>query len=429
MPRFRPGFRGARLSVGIGGPPPGAGGWVVARFGAYMYYAVARTLHKAGRLERLYTDLYAPGALGKWVARAPQAIRPSLLGRVAGRHSAEIPADRVRSFPAFATACYMRRSCAHDAESRSFAYLRAGERFGRLVAQSGFGDARAVYAFNTAALEIFEAAKRAGLYTALDQTIAPRAFEEDALAEEQARFHGWEPPRLRGSATLATIERERREWALADMILCPSEFVRQAIAHCGGPVERCVVAPYGADQRYAPSPSKPRVGPLRVLTIGEVGLRKGIGYAAAVAEMLKGVAEFRWIGAVSLVPRARAEVGRRIDLTGIVPNIDICRHYAWADVFFLPTVCEGSATTIYEALLSGLPVVTTPHAGSIVRDGVDGFVTPVRDADAMAAALDRLASDRSLLERMRAATRDSAKMASMENYQARLRSILLPGVA
>jgi glycosyltransferase involved in cell wall biosynthesis len=63
---------------------------------------------------------------------------------------------------------------------------------------------------------------------------------------------------------------------------------------------------------------------------------------------------------------------------------------AWADVFLLPSICEGSALAIHEALAAGLPVVTTPNSGSVVRDGVDGYVVPVRDVDAIVDRLTRL---------------------------------------
>ena len=86
----------------------------------------------------------------------------------------------------------------------------------------------------------------------------------------------------------------------------------------------------------------------------------------------------------------------------------MAKHYQWADVFVLPSICEGSATVIYEAIGYGLPVVTTPNAGSVVRDGVEGFVVPIRDVAAIIQSLDRLSSDPQLRLEMshRAGDRD-----------------------
>ena len=49
---------------------------------------------------------------------------------------------------------------------------------------------------------------------------------------------------------------------------------------------------------------------------------------------------------------------------------------ASADVFVFPSLFEGSAVVTYEALAAGLPSVVTPSAGSVVRDGVEGFIVP-----------------------------------------------------
>jgi len=54
-------------------------------------------------------------------------------------------------------------------------------------------------------------------------------------------------------------------------------------------------------------------------------------------------------------------------------------YYKQADVFVLPTIEEGSALVGYEAMASGLPLITTFNSGSIARDKKDGFIVPIRD--------------------------------------------------
>jgi glycosyltransferase involved in cell wall biosynthesis len=54
----------------------------------------------------------------------------------------------------------------------------------------------------------------------------------------------------------------------------------------------------------------------------------------------------------------------------------------------------------YEALACGLPVLTTPNAGSVARDGIEGFIVPARDVDALARALERLRRDERLRDAM-----------------------------
>ncbi len=404
--------------------PPTNARWAVARFGAYMHYAVPRILQQAGALEQLYTDFYA-GDLGTgWLTRVDKSKRGSLLNRMMGRYSPDLPREKIKSFPLMGLEYYLHQYLSTDIESRSATFLRGGDKFAKRVVQAGFGNAEAIYCFNTAALPILRAAKARGIFTAYEQTIAPRAYEELLLSEEQKRFPGYEKPRVRGPSTEATIEIERAEWALADMILCGSEFVKEGVTHSGGPTEKCVVVPYGVEKFVARAERKAHGGPLRVLSVGEAGIRKGLTYLAEAAESLGGKVECRWIGAVSLQPEARESVGRHVNLHGIVPHSQIANHFEWADVFCLPSICEGSATVIYEALMSGVPVVTTPNAGSIVRDGVDGLIVPIRSSEALAAALQRLHGDRNLLAQMALATADAMAEASLDGYGRRLRAAL-----
>ena len=403
--------------------------WVVARFGAYMHYAVPRILQHAGRLERLYTDFYAGAVATRLLSLIPKRWRSSATNRALGRSSPDLPLDRIWSYPLLGVEYYVRQAWARDPEERSEVFLQAGSKFGKLVTRDGFGNARAVYGFNTEALELLQAAKQQGLVTTLEQTIAPRALEEELLTEEHRRFPRWEPARVQGPSTVKTIERERAEWELADLIVCGSEFVRQGVGHCGGPAQKCLVVPYGVDARFSRAVRSTHSGPLRVLSVGEAGLRKGIPYAAETARLLGDLAEFRWVGPVRLLPDARKYVEQFVQLTGGIPRNQIFSHFEWADVFFLPSVCEGSATVTYEALISGLPVIATPNTGSIVSDDVNGYVVPMRDTQAMADKLRRLHVEHGLLSQMQKAALGNAKMATLEGYGHRLLRALSKGVA
>ena len=63
---------------------------------------------------------------------------------------------------------------------------------------------------------------------------------------------------------------------------------------------------------------------------------------------------------------------------------------AAADVFVFPSLFEGSAVVTYEALACGLPCVVTPAAGSVVRDGVEGFLVEPRDVNGLAQRMEQL---------------------------------------
>ena len=83
---------------------------------------------------------------------------------------------------------------------------------------------------------------------------------------------------------------------------------------------------------------------------------------------------------------------------------------AAADVFVFPSLFEGSAVVTYEALACGLSCVVTPAAGSVVRDGIEGFLVEPRDVNALAERMERLGNMPDLRARMSVAARSRARI-------------------
>jgi glycosyltransferase involved in cell wall biosynthesis len=260
----------------------------------------------------------------------------------------------------------------------------------------------------------------------VEQTIAPLRFEHRLLQAERESFPAWQKPIETNSDFESLCQREEAEWRVADTIVCGSAFVRDGIAACGGPRQRCVVVPYGVDQRFRLPPRGNHDGPLRVLTVGAVGLRKGAPHLLAAARMLRGKATFRLVGGIECNPTADGLTGGDVELVGSVPNSEMLQHFGWADIFLLPSLCEGSATSIYEALSASLPVVCTPNCGSVVHDGIDGIIIPIRDRDAIAEAVLRLADDPTLRRQM---AENASKRAAAFDFESYGQSLLaaLPG--
>lgn len=81
-----------------------------------------------------------------------------------------------------------------------------------------------------------------------------------------------------------------------------------------------------------------------------------------------------------------------------------------ADIACLPSYREGLPKSLLEAAACGLPIVTTdtPGCREIVRDGDNGFLVPIRDSVALAAALKKLIEDEALRNRMGERSRERA---------------------
>lgn len=420
---------------------------IVGQFGARMHYAVPRILHSAGLLERLFTDLATPAGIQRL---QPIGDLVPLMSRLLSRHPQGIPAGRITQFPALGLSSALAARMVHSEAGRLRFWMAAGRRFCSAIVAEGFGQATAVYGFNSAALEMLQAARARGLFPIVEQTSAAKAVETRLLAEEAAAWPGWVFPAPGNAAGEFAARqaagdfaaREAAEWAAAGLVLCGSEFAKASIAEAGGPVERCLVVPYGVDLPFPATPcaapsrrvDRPFLatplaararGALNVLFCGAVSAQKGVPYLLdAACRLSPGRFRFRLVGRVAEPRAIRADLRHRCELTGSVPSPAMSDHYRWADVFLLPSICEGSATVCYEALAAGLPVVTTSHAGSVVRDGIDGYIVPIRDSSAMAEKLYLLASDPPLRAALAANATARSREFTLSRYSGRLLSAL-----
>ena len=84
-------------------------------------------------------------------------------------------------------------------------------------------------------------------------------------------------------------------------------------------------------------------------------------------------------------------VAERITFTGLLPNEEVARYAAAADVFALPSLLEALPTVAVEALAAGTPVVSSDHPGGVELHelfGDDVLVVPKGQIDPLAAALE-----------------------------------------
>lgn len=248
-------------------------------------------------------------------------------------------------------------------------------------------------------------AKELGMMTVVQRASTHPACQARLLREEHER---WGLPFHLPAAGLA---RSVAEISAADYVLIPSEFVRRSFIEEGFPEQRLLEIPFGADTaRFRPPAHRAR-RPFRVLFAGQIGVRKGVPYLLEAWQRLGWRDAELWL-AGRVEPNFGPILARWQGLAGLkrleyVP--DPAPLYQQVDLFAFPTVEEGSALVTYEALACGLPVVTTPNAGSVVRDGLDGYLVPIRDAGALAERLERLRLDEELRREMGRSARRQAE--------------------
>lgn len=376
---------------------------IVAQMGARMHYAVPRMLCKNSLLLHFFTDFLCPPGLGAILDRAPSHWLPRIVKSVRRRRIPDIPDDMMSDFKCFALKYAARSYWSGYHGSRTQTDLWAGKTFCGLIVKKNLANATHLYCFNSAGLELMQVARQLGIRVILEQTMAPRKSADRILAEEEQRFPEWVSHAGASRESREFAIRELEEWKQADLIVCGSEFVREEIDRCGGPSAKVSVVPYGFDY---PGPRRDlMIGEnakktLNVLFAGEVGLRKGAPYLIETARRLKGQLKVVFAGRNFAPRRICDELSDNTTFLGMVSPDRLHDLYAWADVFVLPSLCEGSATVIYEAMAHSLPIICTPNSGSVVRDGIEGFIVRPRDVERMCELLVTLRSDKELLSEM-----------------------------
>jgi glycosyltransferase involved in cell wall biosynthesis len=283
------------------------------------------------------------------------------------------------------------------------------------IAARLLGDCDVANLWQSTALRTIRSAHRRGVPSVLEVGSAHILTQLRILREEQERFgEGFDHSAMSSAVT----DRMLAEYQEADRIAVPSSFVRDTFVEHGVPMSKIVVVPYGCDPRPMAARSYRSVRP-RLLFAGGVGLRKGVPYLLDAFRRVEADAELRIIGFAP--PEFIARLGGlppRTELVGVKTIQELALEYENADAFVLPSVEDGFGLVTLEAMRAGLPVVVSDHAGSaeVVEDGVNGFVVPSRDVDALASRLDLLLGDAALRRRMGAAARATAVRRTWDAY-------------
>lgn len=371
---------------------------LVAQLGARRHYQQPILLQKWGILDKFYTDFYAGNNIFFNSLRNPIFYKnlPSLFKKGLDRYEQELENARICHSPLLAYQ-YARQRKNSSVEEKQGLLIEVAKKFSNRIIKNGLGDANIIYGFNGASLELFEFAKRNGIRCILDRVIAERSLLHKLLLEEEKYWRDWSVTPFRvDNTSLELMEREQREQELADHIICGSNFVKNSLIAKGINSDKISVVAIGRlkdsqsqhnnVQRQTP---QKRGDGLRILFAGTVGLRKGIPYLLEALQKIRGKIPFncKVVGRLDIKSYYVEKYSSVCEFTGLVPRSKMRELYSWADVFILPSICEGSAMVTYEALSWGLPVITTPNSGSIVRDKVDGFIIPIRNSDIIAKKL------------------------------------------
>ena len=214
----------------------------------------------------------------------------------------------------------------------------------------------------------------------------------------------------------------RRTFARAGWVTACSADLRDRALALGADAARSSVVPYGVDAAGVGRDDDARgrgralLGvaadvPL-VVAVGRFVKKKGFEYLidavpALVARHPSVQVVIAGDGDLDADLRRRAwdaGVTDHVRFPGLLAHQSVPPALAAADVAVVPSIrddagnVDGLPNVLLEALASGTPVVATPAGGigAAITDGENGLLVPERDAAGLAAAIDRLLTDRAL---------------------------------
>ncbi len=305
------------------------------------------------------------------------------------RGTAGVPSERTRLNPLVGLAAY--------ASSRTMSRFRAESfRFGlspwfdRWVLKqltpgdhiiSSYGYANACFTF----------VRRHGGKTLLDGGNShPDNFWE-VLSEEHRRWDCPQPPISRRA-----YERWRAMLGEVDYVLSPSSYVTGSFLARGFKPAQILqnIYPVNLSNFSPPTVARPKDRPLTLINTGGLSLRKGSPYLLEAFRLIRQKHPTARLILTQVVRDDMRDVLSKfrdlpIDWTPSVPHPELADLLRSADIFVLPSLEEGLARTVLEAIACGLPVIVTPHTGAndFVQPGLSGEVVPIRDPRAIADAV------------------------------------------
>jgi glycosyltransferase involved in cell wall biosynthesis len=248
-----------------------------------------------------------------------------------------------------------------------------------------------VFSMSGIAKELFTALAGRPTLTILHRGSSHIRTQRQLLEEEERRVGRWiEKP------SDWIIAREEREYELADAIHVLSEFAYNSFLdhgvdpgklyrlRLGVSTERFRPPAEGIEARCRRLLAGER---LRIIYVGTFSAQKGAYDFQTLTHALRSEPfEFRIVGPIANDARfVMRELAPHVHFVGKRPQQELPEHYSWGDLFVFPTIQDGFAVVLTQALASGLPIITTTNCAGpdLIREDMHGWIVPIRSPEAI----------------------------------------------
>jgi len=366
--------------------------WIVCQIGAREHYAIPRALAGQRALEALITDFWVPpGSVISRMPRLADRFHPELTDAKIWVSNGRFLAFEIRQR-------FTKRSGWPVILERNRLFQkRTLQTLRRIESRMPGSGAPTLFSYSYAARDLFRFAKERGWTTVLGQ-IDPGPEEERIVAEEHRRYPSlgsrWQP------APASYWDSWREEVELADRIVVNSQWSKECLLKESVPEAKMEVVSLVFQKNEPENAEMPKSEErrksqgFRLLFLGQINLRKGIGRLLDAMRMLRDEpVELTLVGPCEIDPAAWSDLPK-VRWVGPVPRGEVARYYQDADVFILPTLSDGYALTQLESLSHDLPVIASRHCGEVVRHGANGWILENLEPDFLARAILRATQQR-----------------------------------
>jgi glycosyltransferase involved in cell wall biosynthesis len=264
-----------------------------------------------------------------------------------------------------------------------------------------------IHAWPLGAQQTMRVAKELGIPVALERCNAHTRFAYEVVQRESERIGVPLPPDHEHAFNADYLRHEEAEYAQADALLCPSDFVVQTFLDQGFPRERLVRFIYGVDEtQFYPDPDRqPPTGGLTMIFVGVAAVRKGLHYALEAWLASPASKDGTFLVAGEILPAYQDKLAPML----AHPSVRLLGHrddvpalMRSSDVFIMPSIEEGFGLVCTEAMASGCVPLVSDACTELCRDDENALVHRVGDVATLEAHITRLHDDRDVLERLRA---------------------------
>jgi glycosyltransferase involved in cell wall biosynthesis len=277
-----------------------------------------------------------------------------------------------------------------------------------------------VHCWPASSIRTMKTARRLGIMSFLERPNTHTRFAFEVVRKEYEKLKIEMPGSETHAFDAARLAQEESEYAMADRLACPSDFVVRSFLDLDYPASRLARIQYGCDPQvfHARGRTTTDAGGVEFLFAARCEPRKGLHYAlkAWLASEASKTGKLHICGVYS--PNYREILEDQLRHPSIVDHgftEDIPSMMRRCDALILPSIEEGSALVTYEARACGCVLLVSDATGAPCTHMETGLVHRPGDVETLRQHIDLVASDRKLLAELRRKSLEAAHEVTWEH--------------